>query len=254
MMIHLLFLVMPGLALRLPIDQVEIGKELETGMKIQSDGLNLQKIKSGDGARVLFIAGLEGAGHHLIEAITKKTGIAAMHIPHGCHIKRTTQEFKNIFSKLKPGLHLLPQQYSFPCAGDFPNLPGMIEAANQTGVSMHVIFLHRKASDCLKANCITRKFGTCDAKSSDLREFVGYMEDSAKLLDNDQKSCFKFGDMQSMKEALEPFFGKKIHDIIEQTFHVGGNHASAEIPEFANEGISTKLLETDAKMNSICGY
>merc|ERR1712228_702128 len=78
----------------------------------------------------------------------------------------------------------------------------------QPGVELHVILLYRPLVECLRSDCMHRRFETCDLQADTLQSNANI------LIKQIQSSfdfpgpvhCFKYGNNESMKSAVRHAF------------------------------------------------
>jgi len=196
------------------------------------------------GVHVIFFAGLEGTGQHLLEQLwsdlhekhetkLKQLDFPRDHWPCGsawdaAGIKEMEKTFEQI--KTSPGIYTLPQQDSYPCGqGDHatrktahPNLKYIETAAKKVGVALHVVFIHRDLGDALRSDCKTRQFESCDLEAEQLIHNGKLLLHDLGSLKQGMVSCFKYGNIASMKRSFKKAFPVKgSRKIVREDFDEG---------------------------------
>lgn len=217
---------------------------------------------------VVFFAGVEGSGHHVLETMMKKIKHHTVDFPKGWGCGEIWKHDEihamvNTFQSLTPGqIHILPQQASYPECGvpnhkqrrdAHPRLEWIAEAAKEAGVKFHVIQLYRAFDDCLAADCLHRKFETCPLQAETLNANGATLVAQLNMVPKDMISCFHYGDHQSMQKALEVTFGaenipQEMVDVIFQD-HVPKGERN-KVSNWATY-IQT-FSETDATLMNFC--
>jgi len=238
--------------------------------------------------RLVFVAGLEGSGHHLLEAVSDRL---AEHFPihlwkeideyhHsgivpgiGCHSvaynASTYAQLLQKFREMDPHYaHMMPRMLSYPHCGmsrghfarrDFmhPHLRFFDNAAKEAGVDLHVLFLYRPLSDALVAGCVHRLFehGDCEAYADTLTSNAGILLRQLKRVGGARVHCFRYGgEAEGMAAALDAALGPGMHsyadlsDIYEVKEH---NETLTDWPQLS-DGASQGLHRADEALQQAC--
>lgn len=187
---------------------------------------------SDSNVKIIFFAGVEGSGHHLLESITPHIRICPLNFAPGtwgCGGEWQRTGFEIFVSQLKQlegsCIHMLPQQMSYPMCEDgghegrmtydYPRLDWIHEAVQQVGgIQLHVVQLYRDMGDCLAADCLHRTFEPCEQQAQTLISNGAKLSGHLKLLDPRDRSCFSYGEPQAMVNAVEETFGAEYGDLV----------------------------------------
>eukprot|EP00746_Dinoflagellata_sp_MGD_P152684 gnl/MRDRNA2_/MRDRNA2_83833_c0_seq1.p1 gnl/MRDRNA2_/MRDRNA2_83833_c0~~gnl/MRDRNA2_/MRDRNA2_83833_c0_seq1.p1 ORF type:complete len:309 (+),score=41.43 gnl/MRDRNA2_/MRDRNA2_83833_c0_seq1:82-1008(+) len=238
-----------------------------------------QFIKHKSPVKLLFFAGIEGSGHHLLEAVVEQVNKLWKKAPQMADFGNSSWqcgaewgregigEVVRAWKSLKPGLHILPQAFSYPMCGVsdgflsanhderahkfYPHIDWMKEAADKAGVKLHILYLYRHVPDCLAADCLHRRFENC----SDQAETLFY--NGAELMKQLQKipksdySCFHYGDVNNMKSAIEESFGVNSGRLIDVTY---AEHPPKSLREHEERwsNFESQLERTNLEMSLAC--
>lgn len=162
--------------------------------RVSTASVDTDKAVVSDKFRMVFIAGLEGAGHHYIMGadsamfaanpdlprVSKDNQLSAQpyYVPSfmaekASHYARTEAQGREEMRRLaeqaaempEPGtLYVLHNSWSYPTYGgenkvmQYIDVQRMAEAAADSGVDMRVIYLRRSAKEILVANTVHRDF------------------------------------------------------------------------------------------------
>lgn len=188
--------------------------------------------------RVVFVAGLEGSGHHLLETLwtelqSAMPAVAFRHVnvsmfnilsnspAPGETMLAALSAVRDNFDKAPAGeqaIWMLPECVSYPCGGVgdhngrqgqlySPNFIEYMEVAEQVGVELHVIFLFRPIEDCMTASCVHRDFEPCDELVDTVLASEKNLAAQLWQLPAEAATCFEYGDLDSMTLALEEAVG-----------------------------------------------
>jgi hypothetical protein len=190
-------------------------------------GLSLQP----DVPTVIFIAGVEGAGHHFMQKFMNQILGKHVEFPESWRCGKTwasdgIDAMRERMARLQKGQAYMlydccPDcQASYPCGGGshhernndhWPRLDWIAEAAGKAGVALRVLFLYRSLEDCLAADCLHRKNEDCDRMAQTLSSVGTVLAGQAMLASagNPQMiSCFRYGDLKSLEVAMQDLFGE----------------------------------------------
>lgn len=228
--------------------------------------------------KLVFIAGVEGAGHHLLETIMK-------HFDY-CSIGGGTQLFSSwaenrvwkeedipsftayLQQHLKAGcINVLPAEMSYPDgygAGaskeerhafrmnkGFPRMGWIRTAAQGAGADFHVMYLHRPFADCLAADCLHRKFETCPLQAETLDSNAFELVKQLESIPLQDRSCFRYGNPESMEKSLRSVFGKTAE---QAGLQVWEDHPSKDQRKSEKDWdlLVKKLEPREARLENIC--
>lgn len=234
---------------------ISIGNKFETFLKSKK-------------AKVIFFAGVEGSGHHLLEAMMPhinytQTGFESSSWTCGGEWKETgIQDFTRHLESLNPNvLYVLPQQYSYPMCMvgghvgrmtyDCPRVDWMQEAAHAAGVDLHVIQLHRDLGDCLSADCTHRNFEPCAEQADTLLAMGSKMKDQLIQLQPEERSCFRYGNDEEMAREIVTVFGDGYEDLASSIYknRQHGNKRDS-VPNW--QDLESKLQGLQEDLETIC--
>lgn len=207
--------------------------------KALSDATHLAMAE--DAPNLIFLAGVEGAGHHFMHKFMNR--IVPNHItfppawpcggpwsPDGKVAMRD-----KLTGLQKGGMYMLydhscqaacDSMSSYPCGGGshynrnqnwWPLLDWIAGAAQDAGVVLHVIFLHRNLEDCLAADCLHRHMESCDNQAQTLSHvgsvlaaqlWTTFGVDHENAINPANVSCFQYGDLDTLNAAMDDIFGK----------------------------------------------
>jgi len=204
-------------------------------------------------AEVVFVAGVEGAGHHLMKAIFKKMKIVdrrmqMVDLPPQWRCDRRasfdpkyTANLQESFRTLQSGNVYLFDDPSYPSCGtgshagrsdlSHPRIDLIAKAASKAGVQLHIIFLHRNLDDCLAADCLRRSAESCGARTEALMASAGALSSQLRQLEPGTVSCLKFGASEKMERALREAYPGKVSDqLVHELYkdHVSADARSAQ--------------------------
>jgi len=185
--------------------------------------------------KVVFIAGLEGSGHHLLEKITPSKHYNRIEFPGTwqCNVEWQQKEKELFVSQLRnlstDAIHVLPQQFSYPMckAGGHegrmtvhhPRLDWIREATSEAGVSFHVIQLHRSLDDSLASGCLHKKIENCPQQTETLVANGKFLAEHLQQFSPDERLCFRYSDAESMEKALVSAFGKQAKELVADVYY-----------------------------------
>lgn len=219
-------------------------------------------------AKVIFFAGTEGSGHHLLEKLTPKLKFQSLQFGGSWQLNSVWQkkDKDNFVSKLRglstDAVHVLPQQFSYPMGKkgghngrmtvDHPRLDWVKEAADEAGVDLHIIQLYRPLDDCLAADCLHRKFEECSAQAETLIANGGFLAEHLQFFSKDQRSCFRYGEPEAMQQAVTESFGTQGEDLFNQIFEEHPpKHMRDKVKDW-NEFVKA-LQPVQKTLDGICG-
>jgi len=195
-------------------------------------------------AKVVFFAGLQGAGHRLLDAILKSSQpvgkqFSEIEFPKpawacGHEWKQDgIAELQSTFAKLPRGsVHLLdrlrayPECSSPPAKGSsngtiaafhelrknviHPRLDWVAQAARGAGVDLRVIYIHRAMEMCLAANCLVSRppVEGCSEEADTLKRNAEVLHEQLSLLNPSLVHCFQYEEFTAMVQACADVFGK----------------------------------------------
>lgn len=233
-------------------------------------------------ARVVFYAGLEGSGHHLLEALfpklQKQLSLKAWVdentiIPGiGCfsteYDKTHFAALRARFAELDPhSVYTLPQALSYPhCIADHtarrdelhPRASFLAQAADVAAVDFQVIFLYRPVIESLVAGCINRNFEKCLPYVETLLKNTEFLLQDVKLVGKSRVYCFKYGDMESMVSAVDAAYGPNVHSRsdMESTYHAKHSNTTddmwASMEKTLGSAAIQQLRAADARLQQVC--
>lgn len=185
--------------------------------------------------QVIILAGLEGAGHDIIQAAWREffpTGLNVTIVPLMdkwlCNANWTSADIDNLVTRMKRietgKLSTLPQLESHrKCALDKkndhenqPRLDMIVDAARRANVGLRVLMLHRSLEGCLAASCLHNP-KNCTEQVKKLNANAKYLTAQLKTVNPSRLSCFEYGDMMNIRNEVEAAFnssrrGAKILD------------------------------------------
>lgn len=179
------------------------------------------------------MAGLEGSGHHFLEALwTKLQGTAGFNVLDaplpvfwGCQsewIKKSGyMEMVGTFqSQRKGAVYMLPSQYSYPCGKAshedrrdrfYPHINWISEAASDTSTDFRVIFLYRPMKEVLAADCLHRRMeSSCVLQAETLVQNAAHLTaqiDAVRKEGHHGVQCMVYGDLPEMIGSVEKALG-----------------------------------------------
>lgn len=245
------------------------------GLRMSKDALSvditadkIQKLSSVDNqsTRVLFFAGIEGAGHHFMEHVLQDIPHKEVRLPHtwqcrpegSIWMKSDTATMKETLRGLSVStLWTFPPLLSYPCHGSsnvtgrrahlpfHPRLDWIREAAAAANVDLRVILVFRPVADTLAADCIHRDFDNCSAQA-DILNFNGRaLVDHLRSVPRSALSCFPYGDQARMRESLR----NSMNDTRDLLGTAWADHVEQDsrdtVPDWANLVRSLEPLEHD---------
>lgn len=185
------------------------------------------------GSRTLFVAGLEGSGHHFLEALWAKLqgaegfNVQDVAIPArwGCPGEWIREagylDMVATFDGLQAGgLYMFPSQYSYPCGKAshedrrdrfYPHINWISEAASETSTDFRVIFLYRPMEEVLAADCLHRKMeASCTLQAETLVNNADHLTaqiDAVRKKGHHGVQCMLYGDMPQTIGSVENALG-----------------------------------------------
>jgi hypothetical protein len=231
------------------------------------------------GPKLVFLAGLDESGHRLFKSISKyfkgtwlKIKAATKQIPlqrdfwqktkgGGCQTINTT--FTKVFSKLKDGMHVLPAVSS--CGEDDAVLETMIQAAQETKVPFHVIFLQADyalagelATTCNKAKGKIdddeaekqRVMALCNDESEKWRVKTGHIEAASKLLTEGEGSCFHRQKLTT--EQLENYLTNVFGTRETAQYQLANIVQGGDLKDLRNDKLNKNLAEISMSQKRTC--
>jgi len=186
--------------------------------------------------RVVFTAGLEGAGHHFLmylwDALRHKAGFdvqdlampTAWNCTLGCEWKKEPgySEMVRAFQGLHNGaVHLLNMGYawSYPFSLTthenrrdrfHPRMDWISQAASATATDFRAIFLYRPMEEVLAADCIHRRFEpSCNLQAETLVNNADHLATQIDIVRERGQfvQCMVYGDLPQMIGPLENVLG-----------------------------------------------
>jgi len=217
-------------------------------------------------ASVIFFAGVEGSGHHFLEAIMRQTKYTEIGMPWPCGgtwTRTGIPELVRSMQRLRPGdIAVLPQQHSYPCGAldshdqrrdrARPVIPWLLEAAQQANVALDVIFLSRELEDCLAADCLHRRFERCPAQAATLAANGLELARQLRAVPNEAVHCFPFGNLGVMEQTVRKLFpGRQAGRLVRELWRdkVGLGRRNSE-PGWDSD--VRQLAEADAELSREC--
>jgi hypothetical protein len=184
---------------------------------------------------VIFIAGVEGSGHHFMQKFMNRVVGQHIEFPPAwrCGHRPSSEgiaAMQESMARLETGrtymlYDICPDcQASYPCGpgsgsnaarhlarnGEhWPRLDWIAQAADGAGVLLHVILLYRTLDDCLASDCLNRNFEDCDGQAETLATAGAALASQASVVSVGpaQMSCFEYGDLDSLAAAMDDIFG-----------------------------------------------
>jgi len=219
-------------------------------------------------AKVIFFAGVEGSGHHLLEQLTPKLKLTNLEFGGSWDCKTHWKEqdkahvvsmFRNLS---KDAVYVLPQQFSYPMCKtnghmgrmtiDHPRLDWIKEAADKAGVDLHVIQLFRPMDDCLAADCLHREFEPCRSQSKTLVANGGFLAEHLRLFSKNQRSCFRYGEPEAMERAVTDSFGTQGENLISEIYKAHPHRSTRNKINDWNAIVET-MQPIQNTLDGICG-
>lgn len=197
--------------------------------------------------KVLFFAGVEGAGHDILEALWDKYAqndrILSLPPQWECGKEWAIEGIdvmKNVFRRLKHDeMWSLPQRRSFPeCYSEkqshadrmyksHPRIDFLMKAADEAHVDLHVILLHRPLKECLSVDCFNEESESCALQSETLKENAKIMtQEISGTIDLNKLSCVRFGQNDEIEKQIREVMGfdletdDLIHGLLEKNIPV----------------------------------
>lgn len=226
--------------------------------------------------KLFFYAGVEGSGHHLMKAVTASLArnqkehpffsLPLISLPHawGCGKKWNHDAIEDVVTQwktLQPGSYILPQQASYPMCGVgnhsgrahmfFPHIDWMKAAADQAGVTLHILYLYRPLADCLAADCLHRKFESCKEQTETLSNNARELLNQLKSFPKSDYKCFYYGDVDAMQNAVTETFGPEAEEILE-TIYAEHPPQGLREKEKGWSKLEAKLEPTNIEMKEAC--
>eukprot|EP00811_Abedinium_folium_P035869 NODE_8626_length_1481_cov_3.338257.p1 GENE.NODE_8626_length_1481_cov_3.338257~~NODE_8626_length_1481_cov_3.338257.p1 ORF type:complete len:361 (+),score=69.97 NODE_8626_length_1481_cov_3.338257:66-1148(+) len=198
------------------------------------------------GARLVFTAGLEGSGHHLMRALLAlafppgKPGLLLERfLPPSQWVGPKTWQWSNhteVVAKLK-GMNteahdakawFWPLEPSYPMGvGHFhaPKVDWVARSAAEAHANFHVIFLYRSILKSLTAGCRHRRYQRCSVYFDTLVNYAEILIKQLRAVDLARVHCFRYGETDSMINALSAAYGQDTYaaSAVTSTFHSGMN-------------------------------
>lgn len=206
---------------------------------------------------VVFIAGIEGAGHHFVGEYFTACDVDSVDLPAawGCDI--WTEEdhgiatFARSLEGLVPsGVYLVGSPwdtFSYPCGSApksgiqgnhnrrmlrYPRIDWLQRAADLAGVDFRVLYLKRDFHDALAADCVDRAFENCDLDAKTLKSNLLTLKGQLKDVPKCKTRCLHYGVLAEMRAPLEELFPKcrsvRISEIYAPPKTINGHSVHAE--------------------------
>jgi len=177
-------------------------------------------------AKLIFWAGVEGAGHPFMQAMWR-TGFPegqerVVPLPGGwqCGKMWTSDGIQAMEASLRRlgerEVWSLPFE-SYPECGlsnhtqrllhAHPRLDYVVHAAHSAGVELHVIFLHRSLEDILEEDCLWQQHEPCGPQAETLRSNAVFLAAQLRKLRPDMVSCFNFTSARAMEREVRRTYG-----------------------------------------------
>eukprot|EP00811_Abedinium_folium_P022582 NODE_3198_length_2076_cov_5.543869.p1 GENE.NODE_3198_length_2076_cov_5.543869~~NODE_3198_length_2076_cov_5.543869.p1 ORF type:complete len:596 (-),score=113.57 NODE_3198_length_2076_cov_5.543869:171-1958(-) len=229
--------------------------------------------------RLVFNAGLEGSGHHLLMAIVGEfengkhgSSIVRYPLPRSWHCDTWAapqqKEFVEALQRIpiSPStdiIHTLPQADSFPMCGAslkiaqrrdkavLPRLDWIWEASRDAGVALDVIFARRPITDSLLSVCVDRVWESCQNYFPKLVDFAKLFVAQLKVLDAQQIHCFRYGNHSSMERVMREVYGERFEParVVKEVF-IPGSRTRQEI--VVAQEYEERLKELDEALEEQC--
>ena len=230
--------------------------------------------------RVIFTAGLEGAGHHFLmylwEELRHKAGFdvqdLAMPTPWnctlGCEWNREpgySEMVKGFQGLHKGAVHLLDMGFawSYPFGLSthenrrdrfHPHMLWISEAASATATDFRVLFLYRPMEELLAADCVHRLFEpSCNLQAETLVNNADHLatQIDAVRARGHRVQCMEYGDLPQMIDTLESVLGidLELGEAMRDIWHPAESHTEfpADWPE-----IVSSIRAADEKLLKRC--
>jgi len=227
-------------------------------------------VEGRDPPNAIFFAGVEGSGHHFLEALMALVDHRSSDLPGwGCSKPWERSQYGANVAKFRSMQHsqvyVLPQQYSYPmcCVGDpkshemrmhqcHPKLDWMAEAAHEAGVNLQVLFLHRNLEDCLAADCLHRRFEACQQQTETLVSNVAILTAQLRRLKPEQLTCFRYGSDKNMVSSVKEMFGDLVpRTLVEDVWRDSPpKHMRDGVPGWAS--MAAALKNSQKIMDDVC--
>jgi len=187
---------------------------------------------------VVFIAGLEGSGHTLIEGIagriiegsTVMKSVLSFPKDWECGTVWDEHGIGEMVSKMRQlqngAVYVLPRA-TYPQCGladpknkklkldhakrrdkYHPRLDWIKQAADHADVEFRTILLYRPLEDVLASNCLHSFSEPCQGESQTLKKNAFFLVGHLRQLDAGTIQCFKYGHVDKMQTALQQTFGQ----------------------------------------------
>jgi len=179
---------------------------------------------------VVFVAGLEGSGHHLLEALWRVLFDAtAFHfrelgMPPQWHCGMKWDQGKGWLDMVRSFdaldarfTYLLPAKASYPCGSGnhtsrrddfFPHVDWVSQVAFDTGTDLRVLLLYRPIEQILAADCLHRRFENSCALAAETiganaRRLVDQVTAMRQAHGGPIVKCMVYGDLPQMISSIE---------------------------------------------------
>lgn len=224
-------------------------------------------------ATVIFIAGLEGSGHHLLLTFLDHVSTPATlsELPRQWQNgskSRKDPDYSDIVSRwasLPKGtievIGLWPP-ISYPAwtgphwarmHAQYPRLDWIQDAAREANVKLRVIFTHRALDDCLAANCIHRDFETCPLQVETMKWNAKILAAHLNAIPPSELQCFRYGNPDSMLKSLQDVLGvEQVPKNIVDTVYVEHPPDDLRVNETNWDGLVKQLRQTSKGLEAIC--
>jgi len=234
--------------------------------------------------RVLFFAGLEGSGHHFLEAMYKglllksrsNNGYRSVSFRHckckqDWDIRRCYPDVVRSFEEINGSSNLvhwtLPQQMSYPMCGGgdlgkrrgerMPHIDWFARASVATGLDFHVILLYRPVLSSLFAGCRHRKFNPdCTSYATTLHVNALMLVEQLKLAIRERTvrwsniHCLRYGNYSSMVSAIDRAYRTSSSSWISQNFRQ--KHRMNETPNDITSHAREEIELADFGLDAVC--
>lgn len=232
------------------------------------DGLRMTARR--DGAQLVFFAGLEGSGHHFLEELLREESVdyASAPLPPqwNCGSTWNRQHYSDAVGRFRSRgsgtVHVLPQQMSYPmcCLSNktgrmhtcHPRTDWLAEAAQEAGADLQVILLQRSLADSLAASCLHRHFEPCANQTETLISNAKILAGHMKSLRPEQISCHRYGELESMKTAVQEAFGGTVPQHLVDVVWEDSTSTDSRNQVDGWDDMVSQLQESELMLEQIC--
>lgn len=201
---------------------------------LRASSPSASRTNKGDRPRAVFVAGLEGSGHHLLEDLwhilreARGFNFRELAMPPSWHCgmkwdqARGWIDMVHAFDGLDAGVtYLLPAKASYPCGSGshadrrdmfFPHADWVSEVAFDAGADFHVLLLYRPIEQILASDCLHRRFeDSCALAAETIEANAAHLVDQIAVMrkahGSHKVNCMVYGDVPQMISSIEQVIG-----------------------------------------------